>query len=206
MDKILYESQQQAHISFYMTNTEKEAPHIGAQEIIYLCYGNCDDLGNGKRIAIHYGWKKLNFVTISSPLGTQIPQAVCAAYALNGSNRGIICYFGDGSASEEQYKGDGIAARGPAFGINTFNKTVNVNDVFAVYNATKYAKSYCLKENTLVLVEAMMYRVRHHSTSVDSTAYRSVDGVKSWSSDNAIRKVHPWSKTNYGMTKWNRKC
>ncbi|KAK9881980.1 hypothetical protein WA026_018169 [Henosepilachna vigintioctopunctata] len=254
MDKILYESQRQGRISFYMTNTGEEASHIGsaaalnlsdivyaqyreigvliwrgftAQEITDQCYGNCDDLGQGKQMPVHYGSKKLNFVTISSPLGTQIPQAVGAAYALKGSNRVVICYFGDGAASEgdahaafnfaatldcpviffcrnngyaistpvqEQYKGDGIAARGPAFGINTLR--VDGNDVFAVYNATKYAKSYCLKENKPVLIEAMMYRVGHHSTSDDSTAYRSVDEIKSWSSDNPISKLRAYMEQN----------
>ena len=35
----------------------------------------------------------------------------------------------------EQYRGDGIAVRGPAFGMDTIR--VDGNDVFAVYNATR---------------------------------------------------------------------
>lgn len=34
---------------------------------------------------VHYGSKEQNFVTISSPLGTQMPQAVGSAYALKGN-------------------------------------------------------------------------------------------------------------------------
>lgn len=34
---------------------------------------------------VHYGSKELNYVTISSPLSTQMPQAVGSAYALKGS-------------------------------------------------------------------------------------------------------------------------
>lgn len=56
----------------------------------------------------------------------------------------------------EQYRGDGIAARGPAYGINTLR--VDGNDIFAVYNATKKAKEYCLQNNKPVLIEAMSYR------------------------------------------------
>jgi len=95
MDKILYESQRQGRISFYMTNFGEEASHIGSaaalemRDLIYgqyreagvlvwrgfridqfidQCYGNVDDLGRGKQMPVHYGSRELNFVTISSPL------------------------------------------------------------------------------------------------------------------------------------------
>jgi len=57
---------------------------------------------------VHYGSAALNFVTISSPLSTQMPQAVGAAYAYKRANNGkvVVCYFGDGAASE----GDSHAA------------------------------------------------------------------------------------------------
>jgi len=38
------------------------------------CFGNVDDLGKGKQMPVHYGSKNHNFVTISSPLTTQLPQ------------------------------------------------------------------------------------------------------------------------------------
>lgn len=38
-------------------------------------------LGDGKQMPVHYGSAKHNFVTISSPLTTQLPQAVGSAYA-----------------------------------------------------------------------------------------------------------------------------
>jgi len=37
-------------------------------------FGNCEDDGKGKQMPIHYGSRNLNFVTISSPLTTQMPQ------------------------------------------------------------------------------------------------------------------------------------
>lgn len=43
-----------------------------------------DDKGKGKQMPVHYGSKDLNYVTISSPLSTQMPQAVGSAYALKG--------------------------------------------------------------------------------------------------------------------------
>ena len=44
-------------------------------------------------------------------------------------------------------------------------RRVDGNDVFAVYNATQAAKDICLRENRPVLIEAMTYRIGHHSTS-----------------------------------------
>ena len=46
------------------------------------CYGNHLGHGKGRQMPIHYGSKELNFQTISSPLATQLPHAVGAAYAL----------------------------------------------------------------------------------------------------------------------------
>lgn len=96
MDRILYESQRQGRISFYMTNYGEEATHIGSasalqrddliygqyreagilvwrgftiEQFIDQCYGNVGDIGKGRQMPVHYGSKELHFVTISSPLG-----------------------------------------------------------------------------------------------------------------------------------------
>ena len=45
----------------------------------------------------------------------------------------------------EQYRGDGIAVRGPSYGITTIR--VDGNDVFAVYNATKKAREICERQS-----------------------------------------------------------
>lgn len=89
------------------------------------CYGNEDDIAKGRQMPVHYGCNKLKFVTISSPLATQMPQgrlrrnknkkilnihfkAVGAAYAYKRAQNGlvVICYFGEGASSE----GDAHAA------------------------------------------------------------------------------------------------
>ena len=57
---------------------------------------------------------------------------------------------------------------------------VDGNDIFAVYNATKAAREIAVTQSRPVLIEAMTYRIGHHSTSDDSTAYRSVDEISSW--------------------------
>eukprot|EP01090_Pellita_catalonica_P019945 TRINITY_DN6930_c0_g1_i1.p1 TRINITY_DN6930_c0_g1~~TRINITY_DN6930_c0_g1_i1.p1 ORF type:complete len:432 (+),score=73.51 TRINITY_DN6930_c0_g1_i1:94-1389(+) len=243
MDKILYDAQRQGRISFYMTSSGEEATHIGSaaplspEDIIYAqyrepgvlmwrgytfaqfidqCLCNKNDLNKGRQMPVHYGSRELNYHTISSPLGTQIPQAAGAGYKLklDKSGRCTVCYFGDGAASEgdfhpalnfaatlksqtiffvrnngyaistssdEQYAGDGIAARGPAYGIKTIR--VDGNDIWAVYNAMERAREICVGDSEPVLIEAMTYRIGHHSTSDDSTRYREKAEIEAWQRD-----------------------
>ncbi|KAJ5657252.1 uncharacterized protein N7484_000901 [Penicillium longicatenatum] len=92
----------------------------------------------------------------------------------------------------EQYRGDGIASRGVGYGIDTIR--VDGNDVFAVYEATKEARKRALSDGGRpVLIEAMSYRVSHHSTSDDSFAYRARVEVEDWKRrDNPIIRLRKW--------------
>jgi 2-oxoisovalerate dehydrogenase E1 component alpha subunit len=58
--------------------------------------------------------------------------------------------------ASENYVGDGIASRGPGYGVQTIR--VDGNDVLAVYKATKYAREIAVQEQRPVLVESMTYR------------------------------------------------
>ncbi|KZV67085.1 branched-chain alpha-keto acid dehydrogenase E1-alpha subunit [Peniophora sp. CONT] len=78
--------------------------------------------------------------------------------------------FAISTPASEQYYGDGIAARGPGYGMDTIR--VDGNDVLAVLAATREARRRCIESGRGVLLEAMTYRVGHHSTSDDSFAYR----------------------------------
>lgn len=84
--------------------------------------------------------------------------------------------FAISTPSSEQYYGDGIAARGPAYGMDTIR--VDGNDVLAVLGATREARKRCVESGRGVLIEAMTYRVGHHSTSDDSFAYRARQEVE----------------------------
>ena len=77
-----------------------------------------------------------------------------------------------------QFRGDGIASRGPGYGMKTLR--VDGNDALAVYNAVSESRRLALDEKRPVLIEAMTYRVGHHSTSDDSTRYRGSDEIASW--------------------------
>lgn len=199
--------------------------HLGytLPEFMNQCFGNHLGHGKGRQMPVHHGSKELNFHTISSPLGTQLPQATGAAYALRNTGRVAVCYFGDGSASEgdahpafnfaatlecpvvficrnngyaistpvkEQYRGDGIASRAAGYGMDCIR--VDGNDTLAVYVATKMARDVAVENNRPVLIEAMTYRESHHSTSDDSSAYRSSEEMDDYSAENGIERLRKY--------------
>ncbi|RBQ94322.1 hypothetical protein VDGD_05481 [Verticillium dahliae] len=92
----------------------------------------------------------------------------------------------------DQYRGDGIASRGLGYGIDTVR--VDGNDFWAVREATKRARAMALRDGGRpVLIEAMTYRVSHHSTSDDSFAYRARVEVEDWKRrDNPITRLRKW--------------
>ncbi|KAL2069551.1 hypothetical protein VTL71DRAFT_14230 [Oculimacula yallundae] len=92
----------------------------------------------------------------------------------------------------EQYRGDGIASRGTGYGIDTIR--VDGNDIFAVREVTKRARELALKDGGRpVLIEAMSYRISHHSTSDDSFAYRARVEVEDWKRrDNPITRLRQY--------------
>lgn len=95
--------------------------------------------------------------------------------------------FAISTPASEQFHGDGVAARGPGYGVDTIR--VDGNDVLAVLNATREARRRCIEEGRAVLIEAMTYRVGHHSTSDDSFAYRPRAEVEGW-----VRADNPLSR------------
>lgn len=253
LDHVLYEAQRQGRISFYMQTNGEEGAVMGTaaalrtedtvfaqyreagvllwrgfslQNFADQCFSNVDDKGKGRQMPIHYGSKELNFHTVSSPLTTQVPQAVGAAYAVKGEGAEgtvVAAYFGEGAASEgdfhaglnfaatlecpvlflcrnnqyaistpveDQYRGDGVVSRAAGYGMASVR--VDGNDVLAVYEAARQAREHCRTHSKPVLLEMMSYRVGHHSTSDDSTAYRSIDEIEHWKDSEGFR--HPISR------------
>ena len=94
----------------------------------------------------------------------------------------------------KQYRGDGIVARAAGYGIPGLR--VDGNDALACYIATRKAREIALKEHTPVLLEAMTYRVGHHSTSDDSSAYRDKKEVDEWvKGNNPITRFRAYLKS-----------
>jgi pyruvate dehydrogenase E1 component alpha subunit len=68
-------------------------------------FGNSGDKIKGRQMPNHYGYPEYRFVTASSPVGTQITQAVGAAMAVQRRKDPIVTvsFFGDGTTSSNDF-------------------------------------------------------------------------------------------------------
>jgi 2-oxoisovalerate dehydrogenase E1 component alpha subunit len=73
----------------------------------FLCdlFGNAGDLMKGRQMPCHEAWRAGCFTSISSPIATQIPHAVGAAWAarLRGDDMVALAYFGEGATSAHDF-------------------------------------------------------------------------------------------------------
>ncbi|GAB2212939.1 hypothetical protein Drorol1_Dr00020945, partial [Drosera rotundifolia] len=95
------------------------------------------------------------------------------------------------TAVTEQFRSDGVVVKGPGYGIKSIR--VDGNDVLAVYNVVRAAREMAVLEKRPVLIEALTYRVGHHSTSDDSTKYRQLDEIEHWKqARNPLTRFRKW--------------
>lgn len=69
------------------------------------CFGNAEDNAKGRQMPVHYSFAEVNWLSISSPLGTQIVQAAGTARAMQirGEKNVAVTWFGDGSTSTNDF-------------------------------------------------------------------------------------------------------
>lgn len=124
--------QRQGRIGFYVPCSGQEASHIGTaaalrdedwifpayrqagipllrnvpmQQIIDEWYGNDGDICKGRQMPVHYSFRQARLVSISSPISTQLTQAVGAAMAARylDEDSVVLSYCGDGGTSENDF-------------------------------------------------------------------------------------------------------
>lgn len=68
-------------------------------------YGNNGDICKGRQMPVHYSFSELNLFSVSSPIATQVIQAVGSALAfkMRKEKKVTITYFGDGGTSENDF-------------------------------------------------------------------------------------------------------
>jgi 2-oxoisovalerate dehydrogenase E1 component alpha subunit len=124
--------QRQGRLSFYLSSSGEEAVSVagaaayirddllfpsyrqpgvllsrGMPMLTMMCQaiGNAGDNAKGRQMPVHYSWRAGNVVSISSPVGTQLPQAVGAAmaFAYRGERRTVAAWAGDGTAAQGDF-------------------------------------------------------------------------------------------------------
>ncbi|KAK6924263.1 Dehydrogenase, E1 component [Dillenia turbinata] len=95
----------------------------------------------------------------------------------------------------DQFRSDGVVVKGRAYGVRSIR--VDGNDALAIYNAVSAARKMAIEEHKPVLLEALTYRVGHHTTSDDSTKYRPADEIEFWRTKrDPITRFRKWVQQN----------
>ncbi len=132
LDERLMALQRQGRVGFHVGHRGEEAAIVGAaaalrdQDWLVPCYrefgalllrgaplstylnqmfGNRDDTGHGRQMPDHFHSLEHRCLSVSAPIGTQIPHAVGLAYAakLKGRDEVAMVFFGDGATSSNDF-------------------------------------------------------------------------------------------------------
>jgi pyruvate dehydrogenase E1 component alpha subunit len=132
LDERLTALQRQGRIGFHVGSLGEEGAIIGSafalrpKDWIFPCYrefgaalfrglpfqrfidnmfGNANDTVKGRQMPDHYTHRASHWISISSPVGTQITQAVGFAWAgkLKKDEFSVLVYFGDGATSSTDF-------------------------------------------------------------------------------------------------------
>lgn len=243
-DQEAYHLQRQGELGLWLSCRGQEAAQVGSiravrpsdhvfpsyrEQAAAMCRGlEPRQLLTQWRGTSHGGWNPddYRFHIYSLVLSTQLLHATGYALGVAADRRKnaaldeiVLCYFGDGSASQ----GDANEAlnwaattnapivflcqnnhwaistpasaqsRTPlhvrAAGFGLTTTLVDGNDVLAVHAATVAAAERTRAGGPPELIEAITYRMAGHSTSDDPTRYREPDEVNLWEERDPIRRV-----------------
>jgi pyruvate dehydrogenase E1 component alpha subunit len=214
VDDRMMRLQRQGQLGFYMRATGEEATHAAVAALrpsdwVFPSYrehgawfwrgysvaqfvnqllGNAADPAKGRQMPVHHAARWLNLVSISAPVGTQIPQAVGAAYAAKsmGKDDVSLVYFGDGAAATGEFHvglnfagvwkapcvflcrasaaapSRGFAARARGYGISSAR--VDGNDALAVVQVVAEAAERARAGLGATLIEAVTHRLADDDT------------------------------------------
>lgn len=243
--------QRQGRLGFYMQSTGEEATHFGGayalrdsdwvfpsyrepglafwrgyslKDFTNQLFGNVEDPVKGRQMPVHHSARWLNFVSISSPVGTQIPQAVGMAMAARISKKDDVAlvYFGEGATSTGQFHvGMNFAGvfkapciffcRNNGWAISTSREKQTAAKSFAIKALAYGMPGVLVDGNDLLAIIAVMEdavaraRAGEGPTLVEALTYRR-GGHSSSDDPNVYRdpaEVAAW-ETNDPIERWRR--
>ena len=132
LDRKIITAQRQGRVGFYTPSMGQEAGQIGlsmaldkddlifqyyrdvalmihrgvpVESIINQVMGNNEDSAKGRQMPSHFMADEQNFMSVQSPVATNLPLAVGAAYAIKyrKENKVVVASFGEGSSSTPDF-------------------------------------------------------------------------------------------------------
>jgi 2-oxoisovalerate dehydrogenase E1 component alpha subunit len=132
LDERLMALQRQGRVGFHIGSSGEEATVLGAgfaldehdwvfpsyreyavallrgmplRQLLDHMVGNAGDLSKGRQMPSHYTYRAGRMISISSPVGTQLTQAVGFAWAakLRRERCAVLTYFGEGTTSSAEF-------------------------------------------------------------------------------------------------------
>ncbi|XP_014492264.2 2-oxoisovalerate dehydrogenase subunit alpha 2, mitochondrial isoform X2 [Vigna radiata var. radiata] len=171
MDTIFYEAQRQGRISFYVTAIGEEAINIASAAALSM---NDVVFPQGDFHAA------LNFAAV-----TEAP----VIFICRNNGWAISTPISD------QFRSDGVVVKGQSYGVRSIR--VDGNDALAIYSAVQAARQMSITEERPILIEALTYRVGHHTTSDDSTKYRPASEIEWWRvARDPVARFRKWLENN----------
>lgn len=244
LDQEAYHLQRQGELGLWLSCRGQEAAQVGSirgvrdTDHVFPSYREhaaalCRGIGPGEMLTqwrgtAHGGWDPADyrFHITSLVLATQLLHATGYALGVAADRRQdptideiVLCYFGDGAASQgdanEAFNWAAVTnapivffcqnnqwaistpssaqSRTPlhvrAAGFGLGTTLVDGNDVLAVQAATAAAAERVRAGGPPELIEAMTYRMAGHSTSDDPGRYRDADEVQSWEEKDPLERV-----------------
>ncbi|HVP66204.1 MAG TPA: thiamine pyrophosphate-dependent enzyme [Anaeromyxobacteraceae bacterium] len=242
LDERMIMLQRQGRIGFYVGAIGEEAAVIGAAaamedgDWIFPSYREhaaalmrgmplvtfvCDLLGNagdrmlGHQMPCHETWRQGRYTSISSPIATQIPHAVGAAWAarLRGDDMVTLTYFGEGATSANDFHAAlnfaGVhrvpvvfLCRNNGWAISLPREKQTASETFAQKAVAYGIRGERVDGNDLFAVRSSTRRARERAargegpTLVECVTYR-VEGHSTSDDPRAYRPpelVEPWRK------------
>jgi 2-oxoisovalerate dehydrogenase E1 component alpha subunit len=242
LDERMITLQRQGRIGFYIGSIGEEATVFGTASAmeegdwIFPCYrehgaallrgmplvtfmcdlfGNAGDAMKGRQMPCHEAWRPGRYASISSPIATEIPHAVGAAWAarLKGEEMVALTYFGEGATSAHDFHtGLNFAAvrkipvvfvcRNNGWAISVPREKQTASETIAQKAIAYGMRGERVDGNDLLAVHAATRRARARAaagegpTLVECVTYR-IEGHSTSDDPRAYRPaelVEPWKK------------
>ncbi len=202
--------QRQGRIGFYIGTNGEEVTHVCAayalrdtdlifpayrevgpalyrgfplQTFVDQLFGNADDNSKGRQMPNHHSGREFNLMSISSPVGTQIPQCTGSAWAakIRGLDQVSLCFFGDGTSSEGDFH----------VGLN-FAAVYKVPAIFVLRN-----NGWAISEPTTVQTATATFHVKAKAYGMPGIR---VDGNDVYAMTKAVRDAAERARRGEGPT------